>query len=105
MGIRTALDDFGTGYSSLTYLQQLPIHTLKIDQAFINRMHDEQSTRTITAAIISLAQQLGISVVAEGVETENQRELLISFDCNTIQGYLVSQPLTSADFRLWLAKQ
>ena len=104
MGIRTALDDFGTGYSSLTYLQQLPIHTLKIDQSFISRIHHEQSTRTITATIISLAQQLGISVVAEGVETEEQRELLVSFGCNTIQGYSVSQPLISSDFRQWLAK-
>ena len=104
MGIRAALDDFGTGYSSLTYLQQLPIHTLKIDQSFINRMHHEQSTRTITATIISLAQQLGISVVAEGVETAEQRELLVSFGCNTIQGYSVSQPLTSSDFSQWLEK-
>ena len=104
MGIRTALDDFGTGYSSLTYLQQLPIHTLKIDQSFISKIHHEQSTRTITATIISLAQQLGISVVAEGVETAEQRELLSSFGCNTIQGYSVSQPLTSSDFRHWLAK-
>jgi diguanylate cyclase (GGDEF)-like protein/PAS domain S-box-containing protein len=104
MGIRTALDDFGTGYSSLTYLQQLPIHTLKIDQSFISRIHYEESTRTITATIISLAQQLGISVVAEGVETEEQRELLEAFGCNTIQGYSVSQPLMSGDFRQWLKK-
>ena len=104
MGIRTALDDFGTGYSSLTYLQQLPIHTLKIDQSFINRIHNEQSTRTITAAIITLAQQLGISVVAEGVETEEQRVLLDSFGCNSVQGYLFSQPLVSVAFKQWLVK-
>lgn len=104
MGIRTALDDFGTGYSSLTYLQQLPIHTLKIDQSFINRIQHEQSTRTITATIILLAQQLGMSVVAEGIETEGQRDLLASFGCNTIQGYLISHPLTPAELLQWLPK-
>lgn len=103
MGIRTALDDFGTGYSSLTYLQQLPIHTLKIDQSFINRIQHEQSTRTITATIILLAQQLGMSVVAEGIETQAQRDLLASFDCNSIQGYLISKPLSMEDFLNWLA--
>ena len=103
MGIRTALDDFGTGYSSLTYLQQLPIHTLKIDQSFINRIQHEQSTRTITATLILLAQQLGMSVVAEGIETQAQYELLASFGCDSIQGYLISKPLSSEDFMSWLA--
>jgi EAL domain-containing protein (putative c-di-GMP-specific phosphodiesterase class I) len=103
MGIRTALDDFGTGYSSLTYLQQLPIHTLKIDQSFINRIQHEQSTRTITATLILLAQQLGMSVVAEGIETQAQYELLASFGCDSIQGYLISKPLSTEDFLQWLS--
>ena len=103
MGIRTALDDFGTGYSSLTYLQQLPIHTLKIDQSFVNRMGTEESTRTIIQSIISLAHRLGISVVAEGIETEEQRDLLQQYDCDIIQGYLISHPLSSSPLTTWLA--
>ena len=102
MGIRIALDDFGTGYSSLTYLQQLPIHTLKIDQSFVNRMGTEESTRMIIQSIISLAHRLGISVVAEGIETEEQRDLLQQFDCDIIQGYLVSHPLSSSRLTTWL---
>ena len=103
MGIRTALDDFGTGYSSLTYLQQLPIHTLKIDQSFVNRMGTEESTRMIIQSIISLAHRLGISVVAEGIETEEQRDLLQQYDCDIIQGYLISHPLSSSLLTTWLA--
>ena len=103
MGIRTALDDFGTGYSSLTYLQQLPIHTLKIDQAFVNRMSSEESTRMIIESIISLAHRLGISVVAEGIETKEQRDLLQQYGCDMIQGYLIGHPLPSSQMTAWLA--
>ena len=103
MGIRIALDDFGTGYSSLTYLQQLPIHTLKIDPSFVNRMGTEESTQIIIQSIISLAHRLGISVVAEGIETEEQRNLLQQYDCDIIQGYLISHPLSSSPLTTWLA--
>ena len=87
----------------MTYLQQLPIHTLKIDQSFVNRMGTEESTRTIIQSIISLAHRLGISVVAEGIETEEQRDLLQQYDCDIIQGYLISHPLSSSPLTTWLA--
>ncbi|NMC32964.1 MAG: EAL domain-containing protein [Veillonellaceae bacterium] len=105
MGIRIALDDFGTGYSSLTYLQQLPIHTLKIDQTFIHRMNKEDSTRTIIDAIIALAHRLGIVVVAEGIETDEQLALLKKFGCDIIQGYHLSAPLPAEKLAEWLDLQ
>ena len=103
MGIRIALDDFGTGYSSLTYLQQLPIHTVKIDQTFIHRMTSEDSTRIIIETIIALAHRLGIVVVAEGIETSGQLELLKAFGCDIIQGYHLSSPLSDRELAEWLA--
>ena len=103
MGIRTALDDFGTGYSSLTYLQQLPIHTLKIDQSFVNRMSSEESTRIIIEFIIALAHQLNIKVVAEGIETKEQETLLKNYECDTLQGYYISHPLAPDKLVEWLA--
>ena len=103
MGIRIALDDFGTGYSSLTYLQQLPIHTVKIDQTFIHRMTSEDSTRIIIETIIALAHRLGIVVVAEGIETAGQLELLKAFGCDIIQGYHLSSPLSDRELAEWLA--
>jgi len=102
MGIRTALDDFGAGYSSLTYLQQLPIHTLKIDQSFVNRMTTEESTRIIIESIIALAHKLGIKVVAEGIETHDQEMLLKEFNCDIIQGYHISHPLPPKEMAAWL---
>ena len=103
MGIRIALDDFGTGYSSLTYLQQLPIHTVKIDQTFIHRMTSEDSTRIIIETIIALAHRLEIVVVAEGIETSGQLELLKAFGCDIIQGYHLSSPLSDRELAEWLA--
>lgn len=102
LGIRTALDDFGAGYSSLTYLQQLPIHTLKIDQSFVNRMTTEESTRIIIESIIALAHKLGIKVVAEGIETHDQEILLKEFNCDIIQGYHISHPLPPKELTAWL---
>ncbi len=103
MGIRTALDDFGTGYSSLTYLQQLPIHTLKIDQSFVSRMSTEESTRIIIESIIALAHRLGIIVIAEGIKSKEQEDLLKKYDCDIIQGYHVGRPLAPAEMADWLA--
>lgn len=102
MGIRTALDDFGTGYSSLTYLQQLPIHTLKIDPTFVSRMLHESSTRIIIESIIALAHRLGISVVGEGIETPEQKDELIRSGCDILQGYLISQPMPQSTLAAWL---
>ncbi|MBA3023061.1 MAG: EAL domain-containing protein [Gammaproteobacteria bacterium] len=97
-GIRFSLDDFGTGYSSLSYLRQLPISQLKIDRAFVRNVVTEPGDAMIAKTIIGMAQNLGLEVVAEGVETQDQLDLLVSFGCRTFQGYLFSRPLTLWDF-------
>lgn len=93
MGIRIALDDFGTGYSSLSYLQKLPIDTLKIDKSFIDSINVIASNKQIVGSIISLVHKMEISVIAEGVETEQQLDYLIEEDCDSIQGFLWGKPL------------
>lgn len=93
MGIRIALDDFGTGYSSLSYLQRLPIDTLKIDKSFIDSITNLESSKQIIGSIISLVHKMEISVVAEGVETEQQLDYLRIQDCDSIQGFLWGKPL------------
>jgi diguanylate cyclase (GGDEF)-like protein/PAS domain S-box-containing protein len=94
LGVRIALDDFGTGYSSLAYLSKLPIDTLKIDRGFIRRVAGNPEDTTIVSAMISLAHALDLKVVAEGVESEAQVELLRLLRCDQIQGYLYSRPLS-----------
>lgn len=98
MGIRIAVDDFGTGYSSLSYLRRLPIHTLKIDRSFITDMMGSSDAQSIVSATILLAHQLGLDVVAEGVETSDQQALLIDWGCDELQGYLFSKPLPVGEF-------
>jgi diguanylate cyclase (GGDEF)-like protein/PAS domain S-box-containing protein len=93
MGINFALDDFGTGYSSLGYLKSLPFHTLKIDQSFVRDLMPHSKDVAIVNAIISLASGLELRVIAEGVETEELKNLLLSLDCEMMQGYLFSKPL------------
>ena len=93
MGLRMALDDFGTGYSSLAYLSRLPLDTLKIDRSFVHGMTDNAGDTSIISAIISLAQALRLKVVAEGVETEPQAQLLRRLRCEQAQGFLFSRPL------------
>lgn len=92
-GVRLALDDFGTGYSSLTYLRRLPIHTLKLDKGFIDDVHRRSDARSMVASIVRIASDLKLSVVAEGVEEEEQWDPLARLGCDTIQGWLVSRPL------------
>ena len=93
MGLRMALDDFGTGYSSLSYLSKLPLDTLKIDRSFVHGMTEKADDTSIIATIISLAQALRLKVVAEGVETEQQAQLLRLLRCDQAQGYLFSPPV------------
>src|SRR5260221_7823399 len=93
MGLRMALDDFGTGYSSLAYLSRLPLDTLKIDRSFVHGMTEHADHTSIISAIISLAQALRLKVVAEGVETEQQAQLLRLLRCEQAQGFLFSRPL------------
>ncbi len=100
LGIRIAIDDFGTGYSSLSYLTSLPIDILKVDRSFVSGLGTDRGSSEITAAVIALAHSLALDVVAEGVETETQLEMLRSQGCNKVQGYLFSPPIPAAKCRL-----
>lgn len=102
-GVGFSLDDFGTGYSSLTYLKRLPLDQLKIDQSFIRDVMSDQSDATIARSIISLGQNLGLTVIAEGVETNDQLEFLAVNGCTAYQGYLFSRPVPIAELSLWSA--
>lgn len=93
LGCRLSIDDFGTGYSSLAYLKRFPITSLKIDRSFIKDIPGDQSDIEISCAIIALAHSLGLSVVAEGVETEEQASLLASHDCEFLQGFYFDKPM------------
>src|SRR3954465_10892576 len=95
-GIEVSVDDFGTGYCSLSYLARLPVDTLKIDRSFVVRMREAGYPRNIVAMIVSLAHTLGLKVVAEGVEEDEQVRMLRDLGCDQIQGYLVSWPLPPA---------
>lgn len=97
LGIHIAIDDFGTGYSSLSYLKHLPVDRLKIDQSFVRDLLDDQHDTTIVSTIISMARHLNLNVIAEGVETLNQKEVLREKQCQQVQGYLFSPPLTPED--------
>src|SRR5204862_1720655 len=92
-GVEVSVDDFGTGYCSLSYLARLPVDTLKIDRSFVVRMRDAGYPRNIVAMIVSLAHTLGLKVVAEGVEEEEQVRLLRELGCDQIQGFFVSVPV------------
>jgi EAL domain-containing protein (putative c-di-GMP-specific phosphodiesterase class I) len=98
MGVDFSLDDFGTGYSSLAYLTRLPLRQLKIDRSFTAQLPDNRNDTVIAQTIISMARSLSISVIAEGVETEAQRQFLEQHGCNTFQGFLFSKPVALAEF-------
>jgi diguanylate cyclase (GGDEF)-like protein/PAS domain S-box-containing protein len=102
MDERLSIDDFGTGYSSLVYLQRLPVVELKIDRSFVSSLSTVAGDAVIVRSIIDLAHNLGVDVVAEGVEDEQTLELLVGYGCDAAQGYLFSRPVPSADLVRWL---
>ena len=99
LGLRIALDDFGTGYSSLSYLKVLPIDTLKIDQSFVRELPTDEKTTVITLSLLEMAKGLGLTVVAEGVETQEQYDFLVCHGVDLIQGYIVSRPVEALKFQ------
>ncbi|MFZ2541343.1 MAG: EAL domain-containing protein [Gallionella sp.] len=102
-GIQVAIDDFGTGYSALSYLKRFDIDYLKIDQSFVRNLVFDSNDMVLCEAIIVMAHKLGLKVIAEGVETEQQRDLLTSAHCDYAQGYLYSKPVPPEEFEIWLS--
>ena len=102
LGVRLAIDDFGTGYSSLSYLKRYAVDGLKIDRSFIKDINADINDDAVTSAVVGLSKTLGMNVVAEGVETIEQYGYLESLNCQIIQGYLVSRPLSSEAFEDWI---
>ena len=98
IGVHFAIDDFGTGYSSLTYLSQLPLDMLKIDQSFVRNLGVKPKDAAIVRTIIDMAYTLDMTVLAEGVETEEQRRFLLGHGCTLYQGYLFGRPVPAAQF-------
>jgi PAS domain S-box-containing protein len=102
-GLGFSLDDFGTGYSSLAYLKRLPLDQLKIDQSFVRDVLTDPNAATIARVVVTLGQSLGLAVIAEGVETDAQRDFLARHNCNAFQGYLFSPPITVDQFDAFIA--
>jgi len=102
IGVDIAIDDFGTGYSSLAYLKRLPIQTLKLDRSFVNEITTDKNDAAISSATVALAHKLGLKVVAEGVETELQKQYLSAIQCDYLQGYLFSKPLPKDEAEAFL---
>jgi EAL domain-containing protein (putative c-di-GMP-specific phosphodiesterase class I) len=104
LGLRLSIDDFGTGYSSLAYLKRLPVDEIKIDKSFVMGMTDDKDDEVIVRSTIDLGHNMGLKVVAEGVETEAVMLQLGALKCDLVQGYHVSRPLPAAQFSAWLSQ-
>ncbi len=105
LGVRLSIDDFGTGYSSLAYLQQLEVHKLKVDMSFVHGMTRNSGKASIVKAVVALGHSLGLEVIAEGVEEEEEAHQLKALGCDAIQGYLVSRPLPGEEMTRFLASR
>jgi EAL domain-containing protein (putative c-di-GMP-specific phosphodiesterase class I) len=103
IGVYLAIDDFGTGYSSLSTLRQLPARQLKIDRSFVKDLGSSEDARAVVDAVIRLSHALGLKVVAEGVETSAQREILLELECDEMQGYLFAKPMPASTLLAWTA--
>jgi len=104
MGVTWALDDFGTGYSSLSTLRALPVRKLKIDRRFVDEAVKQEGARRLLGKIVEISQVMGMDALAEGVETTEQRDLLVSLGCTHFQGYLFARPMPGSAFRQWLVE-
>jgi EAL domain-containing protein (putative c-di-GMP-specific phosphodiesterase class I) len=104
MNLYLSVDDFGTGFSSLAYLKKLPVNELKIDKSFVIGMLDDANDGTIVRSTIDLAHNLGLKVVAEGVENEKTFEMLKILGCDVIQGYHLGKPMPAAQFSEWFSQ-
>ncbi|HEY4824382.1 MAG TPA: EAL domain-containing protein, partial [Solirubrobacteraceae bacterium] len=105
MGVSLSIDDFGTGYSSLAYLSQLPVNEIKIDRSFVMNMAQSDNDAVIVRSTIDLARNLGLHVVAEGVETEQAWDRLSELGCTLAQGYYLSRPVPAAELTEWLMRR
>ncbi len=105
IGVFLSIDDFGTGYSSLSYLRQLPARQLKIDRSFVKDLEESRDARAVVEAVVGLAHALELSVVAEGVETEGQRDILVRMGCDELQGFLFARPMPAPDLLRWAQGQ
>jgi EAL domain-containing protein (putative c-di-GMP-specific phosphodiesterase class I) len=103
IGVEVAIDDFGTGHSSLSYLKQMPVEEIKLDRSFVRDMRTDKNDYTIVRSTIELAHDLGLRVIAEGVEDQATWDLLVELGCDLAQGYHMSRPLPAGDLRRWLA--
>ena len=102
MGVKLSIDDFGTGYSSLAHLKQLPVDELKIDKSFVMDMMDDENDAVIVRSIIDLAHNIGIKVVAEGVETQKVFDALTELDCDAAQGFFMCAPVSAEELLKWI---
>jgi EAL domain-containing protein (putative c-di-GMP-specific phosphodiesterase class I) len=103
LGVRLGIDDFGTGYSSLAYLRRFPVDVLKIDRSFVDGLGKDLEDSAVVAAVVSLADTLGLTTIAEGVETRLQRDCLVALGCSLAQGYLFARPVAATDCEMALS--
>src|SRR6185295_7567329 len=104
-GFELSVDDFGTGFSSLAQLVRAPFSELKIDRSFVSRITSDSAARTLVESVIAMARRLGLRTVAEGIETEQQHEILLALDCDMGQGFLFARPMPVTDWLGWMKRE